>query len=300
MSRGDVSVAMLVSIAALMAFLVVSLVIVWPVLRDAIFGAGEGSQCQFSLLLSSMTQRNIFKLTDLTLPPECKVKRMTVTKADLAKHHAEAEQAISGLLDSGDPSLLGDFSSDERGFDKWAMSKILADELVECHNRASLGSQQIVDGLVSSMVSVVGLPQYGGNAFVCLLCARVSVDAEVAQSLGPSTFSTWSWLLKTKYKEGTYADYLLDRSSAVFYGTWLRETSGFRVGEPYVVMFAAKTTYGSGSANVGSVGLYPYQTLTSDLGQGLPVNALESLNLRREKIAGISAPTSKCAVIIGD
>ncbi len=298
MSRGDVSVGLLVSIAALMAFLVVTLVIVWPVLKDALFGAGEEGQCQFSLLLSTKLKGLTFGAADL--PAECTMIRKTVTLADLQKYVPAAralreKERAEAVAEN--PELfaeLGESSPAVYDFldNFWALKKVIAEEMVGCMSKGWKGKLDLQGsaGIASQIKEAVkaGLAVDGPQNLACLACSRLTFDQNVIQMmenppLGEKITSVRMeyWLKSSSYKDETYYAELTDEVDEFYHGLLdydivLRERP--------TVLFVGDI-YGKGGLVVA-----PYDKLTTDLG----------FNYRENSALGTRGGRAKCISIIGD
>ena len=326
MKRG-IAAETLVAIIALLAFLAVTLVIVFPVIRDALFGAGEQGQCQLSLWLASQTQRTGIKLALGELPAECRTKRMTISMSDLDALRGQAEAAIKDGLSSGDAGYRAQWSDDNKGYAKWALQKKFADELVSCYERAGLGSETVVNG----MMAMLGfLPVYNLNDFTCLLCARITLDTEAKaffQTNKLTDVDVFPWLVyhPVKGQDSSYANYLTQKEPKDYFLYWLSFVSKMKIAENNAIIFGVKNTFTSSglggkeqvigdrvfrfagasegvrqiavpeNAKIGSVGIYLYGSVASDFFSGS--RDFDRLLLTRSYLGG---GKSKCAVIIGD
>lgn len=326
MSRAEISVGLLVTIISLIAFLAVSLVIVWPVMRDALFGAGEEKQCQFSLFFASKSQTVAGQLLVGDIPPECKMKRRTLTLAEVDALKLQAEAAISAGYQRADANVVQNFANSNAGYAKWAVSKIFADELVDCYTKVSFGSKDVTNSIFNIMGNPLPGRTVGLNDFSCLLCTRVTFDSELRsylQANGLSEIDVYPFLaLHTAPKSAeSYAQFLSQQQPREFYEGWLSKVTKVKVSDPRVVAFTAKSTFpttGQRIMNIailvtglpgyitkqivapdtrvaGSVGVFPYNALTSDVLADVPGGNLDELLITKSTYG-----RSKCAALIGD
>jgi len=139
MKKG-IAPGILVSTIAAVAVLTVILIFLAPKITDILMGAGEQAQCQFSLLLSKTAETVTFGFGK-EVPVECKTTRKTITQNDLARYTGLATQAISNYPSSSEAGKI--FTNDQQGKDKWALAKIIANDMKSCYDRGWRGKLNI-------------------------------------------------------------------------------------------------------------------------------------------------------------
>lgn len=186
----------LVIMISLLATAVIFLIILYPQWRGAAEGGAEGSaECSSELLLRSLVKKVSFGYGDV--PVNCEVRKRTITQRDIEQFQPLANQATKIYASQNSP-LGKKYSDDVAGQRKWAISKIMADELVSCYKKGWQGK--------ISMEQTGLLDFFPPKGALCLYCARISYDEDLTNSKIEVYFSDW---LENNIIGGkTYSDYL--------------------------------------------------------------------------------------------
>ncbi|VVB81063.1 Uncharacterised protein [uncultured archaeon] len=309
MNKKGMNPELLVGIIALMAFLVVALVIVYPPIKDWMFGAGQTGQCQFSILLRTISKQMSFGFGEI--PAECQMKRITVTDKEIDSYTSLAKNRIASYKAQNNPAQYN-FPDTPQSEYNWALEKIVADEMVDCLNKGWRGRLNLeATGLPTDMFKELG-------AQMCILCTRIKFDQTAQNLFGQKNFTMKPWLDANVKESKTYYN-LLTENTDPFYQAFVTY-SQFDIRKPTAIVFIAGVEKKEGeflTDGVGGVGIFNYETLTTDLGfteyrgigldnkafiligpQGLAVWGLSSLGVIPKNIN--QTATSKCKVIIGD
>ena len=183
----------LVEIIAVVAALVVILVVIWPVLKTALFDTGQQGVCNWSFLVSKFGAK-VFQ----DIPPACQAHRFSVTPALLQQQIPLAEKAIKNYQKTLNIPANQWFSEQNKA--EWALDSIMARELVDCSDKVLRGKFTLFQGgWITSKTA-------------CVICARVTFDntlpfQELRLTQG-QIGSLDTWLKVNNYKGSTYYDYL--------------------------------------------------------------------------------------------
>ncbi|MBS3148887.1 hypothetical protein J4219_08470 [Candidatus Woesearchaeota archaeon] len=269
MKKG-VTPAMLVTIIGLLASLAVMLLVVYPAFRTLLEQSGEEGACDFTLQLGSLAKK--YTAGTFSIPPECKVRKISIGPEELNQDLIEAERAVNSYEEG--TTARAAFSNDELGYLAWTMEKQIAKEMIECHKRAGNSKLDLDPSILPpNLKNLVTEP---GSDYVCLLCSRIYFDPQLT-ALFPNHpggfFHIQPWLESNKFNSGkTYLDELyegyLGTEPKIHQVKQLKLSNLFTVTQPYAVAFVASTNLENSEidANKGFVGLFPYDKLTSDLG----------------------------------
>jgi len=193
--KGEIST--LVEIIATVAALVVILVVIWPVLKDALFDTGQQGVCNWSFLVSKLGAK-VFQ----DIPPSCQAHRFSVTPALIQQQIPLAEKAIKNYQKTLNSPANQWFS--EKNKAEWALDAIMARELVDCSDKVLRGKFTLFpgnwkEGWITSKTA-------------CVICARVTFDQNLPFQEFRLTHgqigSLDTWLKVNNYKGSTYYDYL--------------------------------------------------------------------------------------------
>ena len=293
---------LLVSIIALTVFLIISLIIVFPEFKELIFGAGEKGQCQFSILIRTMSKELTFGFGEI--PAECKANRMTITADRLDKYQTLAKKRIDSYIKNNHPAQ-SEFPQTTQGRYKWAIERIMANEMVDCYNKGWRGRLDL-EGLWAYEF----LPGLAGpGEMVCILCTRVKFDKSVRGLFGAQReFEIKPWLDANSREGKTYYTLMTEEQHPLFKG-FVRE-SEFNIDKTEAVVYIAGTWKKAGTLStygVGGVAIVDYDKLTTDLGfeeyKKLRLNELLfgiAGYMLPVEIAAKYGETARCTTIIGD
>ena len=260
MNKKAMSPELLVGIIALLATFVVLLTIVYPPVKNALFGTGETAECQFSILLSSVTKTLTFGFGDI--PAECKMKRMTITDKHIEQYQNYGKKATDRYRKQNVPAQ-SDFPQNKEGINRWAFSKIIADEMVDCYNKGWRGGIDLT--ATGWPTDIIGKET---GAFLCILCTRILVDDTAQQMLGDNFIKIGPWL-DANNKEGKTYMALLTEGTHTSYQSFVKY-SWIELDRPTAVTFLAYVGKDVGDLTThevtGGVALLPYETLTKDIG----------------------------------
>jgi len=200
-SKKGIGIGELVIMISLLATAAVFLVITYPQWKGVAEGSAESSaECSSELLFRSMVKKVSFGYADV--PVKCEVKKRTVTQKDIERLMPLAKQATQIYAKDNLP-IKTIYPDDVLGQRKWALSKIVADELVSCHKKGWEGK--------ISLEQTGLLDFYPPTGALCLYCTRIEYTEEV-KNLN-AQIELYSWLENNIIGGKTYYDYL---SSALF------------------------------------------------------------------------------------
>lgn len=263
----------LVANIALIATLVVAVVIFYPVLKEVFLQSEGKGECEVGIVLSSMLKRVTYGVAE-DLPFECRMKDVIITAGKV---------------------------NDELGKSKgkntdWAVQKLVADEMVDCFNRAWRGKLDLKGVNLKSILSEKG------NELLCFLCARVEFDQSFFDSFGikkpapikfvePGQSPYWdyainmeSWLKENNYDGKTYYDFLTGGIDPFYRGKL--DTSYVDYSTPSAILFIIDFT------GKGGIRTARYDALRESLDFSMSIDKYGGL----EKSGGFA----KCTQIIGD
>ncbi len=275
MKKGDFK-AVLILILVVVSFLVM-LIIIFPQWKDLLIGKAQQSDCNFQLYLESVTRAAGFSFGQHSIgkiPAECRMKLININLDYLKKYEDIAPSKVEEPVSS------------------WAFKRLVAGEMVDCFHKVSKGSEFISSQLMQQSGY---LDNWDLNSFACVICARLEFDSEIKYLFPGQQVSLWPWLNSNNVEGVSYADYLTGKEPSDFYRSWLESTSTVHTNKPYAVVYATKRTFGYGNFLAGAVGLYPYDSLLTDIESELPKDALTQLNLKKE---GRGNP--KCGYVVGE
>ncbi|MEA3514917.1 MAG: hypothetical protein U9R34_05550, partial [Nanoarchaeota archaeon] len=109
-------------------------------------GAGEAKICQYNLFVTSATKTPIIQ--NINIPPECQMKRITLTYDELAKNKAKAQKEIKKHNDKFKENPEFKFSYDITNDDdliRYEMDKAIAKELRSCWQIGWQGNMNFFD-----------------------------------------------------------------------------------------------------------------------------------------------------------
>lgn len=258
MNKAQTSI--LVSIIALTFTLVVLLVVVFPPFRALVLGTSETGQCQFSVLLSSLAKKISFGFGDI--PPACKMKRMTITPDDLERYERLASRTTERFEELGLTKAVSEFPDTEYGHLKWALHRVIANEMIDCYNKGWRGQMDLkASGWPTDILEETG-------AYLCILCTRIKFDQDLRNLFGARrTFYMDTWL-KANNREGkTYYQLITEGVTPFFRG--FVDQANFNIDKNQAVIFIAginKEKGDLGTTGTAGVGIFEYDKLTTDLG----------------------------------
>jgi len=287
-------------------FLVVALVIVYPPIKNWMFGAGETGACQFSVLLKTMSKQMSFGFGEI--PAECKMKRITVTDKEIDAYNSLAKKRIASYKEQNNPAQY-DFTDTPESEYTWALEKIVGDEMVDCLNKGWRGKLDLAaTGIPTDLIKELG-------AQMCILCTRIKFDQTAQDLFGQKVFAMKPWLDANVKESKTYYT-LLTQNIDPYYQTFVTY-SEFDIRRPTAIVFIAGVEKKEGeflTDGVGGVGIFNYDALTTDLEftetRGIDISnkafivispagwTLAKLGVIPSNIT--QTATSKCKVIIGD
>lgn len=269
MKKG-VTPAMLVTIIGLVATLLVMIVVVYPAFRTLLEQSGEEGACDLTLHIGSLAKK--YTAGTLTIPPQCKMRKVTIGPTEINQEFSQARRAVNEYQE-GTPARTV-FSNDDVGYRKWALQKLVADEMFECHKRAGNSKLDLDPSLLPA--SLRNQFQEPASDYICLLCSRIYFDPQLAplfpiQQQG--FFHIQPWLESNEARTGkTYLDEFyegyLGSEPKIHQVEQLRRANLFDINQPYAVAFIASTNLENSEvdASTGFVGLFPYDKITSDIG----------------------------------
>lgn len=176
---------------------VVFLTILYPQWRGAFEKQTESSaECSTELLLRSVVKAVSFGFSDI--PVKCQVKDVKVTEKTIDRLIPLSKQATKYYAQQSMP-ISKEYPDNELGWQKWAISKIVADEIVSCHRKGWEGKLDLTQtGLIKLF------PEEGGQ--LCLYCARITYDEKITEK--NIKLPLYPWLQQNLIGQRTYFDYL--------------------------------------------------------------------------------------------
>ena len=148
MKKGQVGVQTFVYAIGILIVLVAFLLMV-PSFKNLLFEAGEKGQCQWNVLVSSLTRTPGLGFENI--PVECKAEYINVSLEDLQDNYALASQAFKKYEANAKNPLyapmhekFNDVNS-EAQLAEWSANKIVADEIVDCWDKVWQGQLPLFD-----------------------------------------------------------------------------------------------------------------------------------------------------------
>lgn len=189
---------------------IVMLVILFPPIRELIFGAGIAGQCRFSMLLSAGVAKATFGIEDI--PPECESQKVLINKRALdnvirinrpknwMERYAVSKKGMPEyrLREIYDPD-------NENAEYRWALSKIIADELNDCRETVWADLKLREGDFGSTALS-------SQEKVWCFVCSRMTLDEEAKNAIrqGNLGFKDFLKAHSPKGTAKTYWDALYD------------------------------------------------------------------------------------------
>ena|GEM_PF-3326502 len=201
MSKKAIGPEALVIMISLLATAVIFLVILYPQWRGATEGSADSpAECSSELLFRSMVKTVSFGYGDV--PVNCEVKKRTITQKDINKFQGLSKQATQNYVQTNS-QLKTTYPNNELGQTNWALSKIIADELVSCYGKGWQGKINLDQaGLLDFF------PQDGS---LCLYCSQITYDEQLTNS--KINLELTAWLETNIAGDQTYYDKI---SSSLF------------------------------------------------------------------------------------
>lgn len=234
------------------------LIIIFGNLASIMKGASHAKICEYSLFVTAATKTPIIQ--NINIPPECQMKRVTLTYDDLAKDKNRAKKEIlkhNEKYKDNPFSYNPDTTKDE--VIKYEMDKALAKELKSCWQIGWQGNFNFFD----EWWKFYELPwedeirnqEKAWDAWItkftgsplrppvnCIACARVKFDDELQRRFsGENLKSINEWMQKTPVpadpQQLSYWEYTLpDQSLESIYKAG--ERFSYDIDKPYLIAFA--------------------------------------------------------------
>jgi len=243
--------------------------------------SGTKGQCQVAAL--KYTGQKYLSAGFKAAEARCKADTPTIELKDLDALKARAKSAIDRYVSEGSPAAAH-FSQTEQSRYEWALDKIMADELVNCFGKGWRGWLDLKGTTTASFM----LRETGAK--LCILCSRVKFSQEVRDIFGSTTeFDLRPWL-DANNKEGKTYYALLTQGVDDLSKTFLDPP--FYISTSQAVLFVAGTSKDpfALTQGQGGVGIFDYNSITSDLG------FWEST----QRLGIVTKADAKCKIIIGD
>jgi len=195
-SKKAIGTETLVIMISTLVAVVVFLTILYPQWKGATEGSTESSaECSTELLLRSVIKAVSFGFSDI--PVKCTVKEVKITEKSIDKLIPLSKQATKQYAQQNMP-ISHTYPDNELGWKKWAISKIVADEIVSCHRKGWEGKLDLTQtGLIKLF------PEDGQ---LCLYCTRITYDEKISEK--NIKIDLQPWLQQNIIGEKTYFDYL--------------------------------------------------------------------------------------------
>lgn len=195
-SKKAMSPQALVMMISLLVTAVIFLIILFPQWKSTAEKSTDSStECSTDLLLRSIVKKVSFGYGDV--PIKCELKRVTVDEKTIEKWQPLAKQATK-YYSQQNSEIQNIYPDDVLGQRKWALSKIVADELVNCHKKGWEGKLNI------QQTGLLELYPEQGN--LCLYCARIEYNEKVRDM--NMQIDLYPWLENNLVGQRTYYDYL--------------------------------------------------------------------------------------------
>ena len=268
-AQGDVD-SVIVTLVVLLVSLAV-LVLVYNKFGEALLEDVEKKNCQWNLLLSSVTKSPI--LSTETIPPNCKMTRKNITLEQLEKKKKSNKKEIEKFNKDYEDAEYVNFHSDiDKELLEFEMDRVIANEIKDCWSVAWMGKMPVFqewwslidckpkdDGdyecscpenkecsLPKEVLSRLQFWDYevSGPPAFCLLCSRIKFNQEIQDAFrGEEIVSLPEWMQKHPVlvdpQKRSYYEYTKDDvNKGIFYPTYK-----YRVNEPLAVVYSRVNIY---------------------------------------------------------
>jgi len=176
MRKGQTGLSVTIEVVAISIAAIVMIIILFPAIRDLLFGAGVQGQCRFSMLLSGGIAEATFGIEDI--PPECQSQKVLVNKRELDKAirinkpHNWMERYAVARTGTPEHRLQETYTAESNNAEyRWALSKIIADELNNCRETV-WADWKLREGTVTG--TGIGTQE----KLWCFVCSRIMLDEE--------------------------------------------------------------------------------------------------------------------------
>ncbi|PIN75255.1 hypothetical protein COV18_03635 [Candidatus Woesearchaeota archaeon CG10_big_fil_rev_8_21_14_0_10_37_12] len=224
--------------------------------------SGKDAKCQFDIVLSSIL-RNFGDL--VYYPVECRMKHINIGQ---------------DLVQGRNPESV--------------ILKTVADELVACSNKG-----------LRNAVDLTGMTRHSNlfvdrDAYLCILCARITVDNSVASQISGNYLPVKPWLENNLISGEQYYNYLtknmIDSHISYFDNVHIDVT------KPTAVLYAARVDKQKSllTSSQGSAIIAEYDRLLTAIVSPMDENNYISLTGIGFPVVGFVPKVTHCAVVIGD
>ena len=222
MKRGQIG--HFVELIAIAAALVVMLAVIWPVLKEALFEAGEKGECEFSVLISGLAKQG--SLGTIEVPPECKMRLITIDKAAIAPFISAASATIQQYKQKGSAAYEWFKEGNE---EEWVIDSIIAKELADCSDKVLHGKLDLFKGNVASKKGS------------CIICSRIKfgTDLPLYKIKTQSGFvgSLNGWLVHNNIQGQSYYEYVQTNPKLVKKDSRAGTVFPYSFSKPYAVIY---------------------------------------------------------------
>ena len=236
---------------------ILALIMVFGKLLPIMSGAGEAKICEYNLFITAATKTPIIQ--NINIPPECQMKRITLTYDELAKNKAKAQKEIKKHNDKFEKTPEFKFSYDIKNDDdllRYEMDKAIAKELRTCWQTGWEGNMNFFDEWWRFYEPFWGEDEVPGqetliDLFVgefkrppinCIACARIKFDDDLKARFQNENIKTINeWMQKTPIpadpEQKSYWEYTLpDQSLESIYRAG--ERFDYDTDKTYLIAFA--------------------------------------------------------------
>ena len=244
------------TLTVIIILLVALVILLWggSAFGDVLKGAAGKSQCSWSFFLSSETRF----LGVAGIPPECEMKKTTITWAGLEAGTANARSRIQFFERNPEfqdyASYFIENKNKEHILEEYVLDEIIANEMKGCTDKVlnykfplfdewwKLWKWEGTPPETTIQALTQWIPRYNKPPVFCVVCARYLFDEEVQQNLNQPIASLPSFMLSNPapydQKNRNYLDYITDPESSGYFTPAYQ----FDTQKPWAVVYARVNT----------------------------------------------------------
>lgn len=231
--KSQISIDTVVALAILAIAIAVLFYLIFPVVKEALVGSAEESECEWGLVLHAITKMGDWSL----IPPQCSAQRPEISLSSLKEHEKEAKARINVYKkDKTKYAEILRFFNDpnnQNQVNEWALNKIVATYMKNCWTKkVSRGKLPIFSqwqGLISwGTEKAPGTGEDAVNLYIarmheppvlCILCSRLKFSEDLINAFGSrkyiDSFDVWLRYNYPSFDERSYYEIITEGQSSV-------------------------------------------------------------------------------------
>lgn len=225
--KGAISIDVTIELVALVISFGLLIAILVPQITKWVYEESETSLCEWSIVVGAIAR----PLGKEVISPECKARKINISTTDLQPYLSEAEQTINKWKsDERYSRMLEEFpEATIKNEYKYALNKLVANELSNCWNKVLRGRLAMFDKWYNKIDFIKGdYPEYAedyvsktnlllidvwGAPKFCIICSNIKFNEDLKDLGLPANIDLTKWLQHTTYekdKKKTIYGYLYD------------------------------------------------------------------------------------------